>query len=246
MLDTGSPVSLLSLHAAAAAGISPASAGVVKDVTAPVFGAQLIDTWIAPVDILKVGDEEIKHTHLRIGTLLIPDIDMLLGIDFFLSHRIYVPSHDRRLFFTYNGGHVFDVNVRPASAGSDTQAATTAGAGLPEVAITNSAVDGTWIGRGYDSLRVRLRVKRDASGHEECSFDSLDQGLTAMGQPCSDVVYTGTELSFSIPTDVPSLGARCALTLSADRQSLFGSCWEPHHGLLPAKLTRQIRQFQPY
>jgi len=35
---------------------------------------------------------------------------MLIGADFFLSHRVYVASSQNRLYFTYNGGPVFDLS----------------------------------------------------------------------------------------------------------------------------------------
>ena len=66
-------------------------------------------TWIAPVDSFQVGGEEIKHTHLRIGDVGLDEIDMLLGADFFLSHRVYVANSQQMLYFTYNGGPVFDL-----------------------------------------------------------------------------------------------------------------------------------------
>jgi len=34
---------------------------------------------------------------------------MLLGADFFMSHRIYVANGRRMIYFTYNGGPVFSV-----------------------------------------------------------------------------------------------------------------------------------------
>ncbi len=36
---------------------------------------------------------------------------MLIGADFFLSHRIYVASSQHKLFFTYNGGPVFNLTA---------------------------------------------------------------------------------------------------------------------------------------
>ena len=41
---------------------------------------------------------------------------MLIGADFFLSHRIYVASSQRKLYFTYNGGPVFNL-ARAREAG---------------------------------------------------------------------------------------------------------------------------------
>jgi tetratricopeptide (TPR) repeat protein len=42
---------------------------------------------------------------------------MLLGTDFFLAHHVYVAYSQNKLYFTYNGGVVFDLNARrPAQA----------------------------------------------------------------------------------------------------------------------------------
>ena len=40
---------------------------------------------------------------------------MLLGADFFLSHHVLISYSQRRIFFTYNGGPVFDLRVRGAA-----------------------------------------------------------------------------------------------------------------------------------
>jgi tetratricopeptide (TPR) repeat protein len=39
---------------------------------------------------------------------------MLVGVDFFLSHRIYVSRSQDKMFFTYNGGRVFALNAAAA------------------------------------------------------------------------------------------------------------------------------------
>ena len=70
--------------------------------------------WIAPFASFKLGDEEIRNTRLRIGDPGVDTTDMLIGADFFLSHRIYVASKQHRLFFTYNGGAVFNLKPSPA------------------------------------------------------------------------------------------------------------------------------------
>ena len=69
-------------------------------------------TWIAPFASFKIGDEEIRNTRLRIGDIA-TDIDMLIGADFFLSHHLYVASSQHKLYFTYNGGPVFDLSASP-------------------------------------------------------------------------------------------------------------------------------------
>ncbi|MDP9010689.1 MAG: tetratricopeptide repeat protein [Pseudomonadota bacterium] len=70
-------------------------------------------TYIAPFDSFKFeGGEEIRRTHLRIADINM-DADMLLGADFFLSHRVFVAHSQNKLYFTYNGGPVFNLTVAP-------------------------------------------------------------------------------------------------------------------------------------
>jgi tetratricopeptide (TPR) repeat protein len=113
--DTGAGVSLLSLRAAARAGIKPDSPGVVPGGESHGFGKTTFPTYIAPFASFKIGGEEIKNTKLRIGDIDLPEADMLLGPDFFLSHHIYVANSQRKLYFTYNGGPVFNLSVRRAA-----------------------------------------------------------------------------------------------------------------------------------
>ncbi len=55
---------------------------------------------------------------------------MLLGSDFFLAHHIYAAYSQNKVYFTYNGGPVFDVNaLQPAQAKS--MGATPAAGGGP-------------------------------------------------------------------------------------------------------------------
>jgi predicted aspartyl protease/tetratricopeptide (TPR) repeat protein len=108
--DTGAPTSLLSLHAAARAGLKPGDPGVESTESA--------GQWIARFASFKIGDEEIQHARLRMADLgaIETVTDMLIGADFFLSHRVYVASSQHRLYFTYNGGPVFNLDAQPASA----------------------------------------------------------------------------------------------------------------------------------
>jgi tetratricopeptide (TPR) repeat protein/predicted aspartyl protease len=109
MFDTGAWASILSLRAAERAGVKPDSAGVTPGGTATGAGRGYIKTWIAPFQSFKLGDEEIRNTHLRIGEIKLQIADMSIGADFFLSHRVYVANKEHKLFFTYNGGPVFNL-----------------------------------------------------------------------------------------------------------------------------------------
>jgi tetratricopeptide (TPR) repeat protein len=114
--DTGAFDSVLSMAAAARAGITPKSPGVEPGGTIVGFGRKLVRTWIAPFDSFKVGDqEEIRHGRIRFGEMT-SDTDMLLGADFFIAHRVYVSNSQRRLFLTYEGGPVFNLKTEHRDA----------------------------------------------------------------------------------------------------------------------------------
>ena len=107
ILDTGAPLSGLSLNAAARAGVLPSSPGVTSaGITYGLYGKGL-EAFLAPFASFKIGDEEIRNTKLRMTGLALPEVDMLLGADFFLSHRILVSNSQKKIYFTYNGGPVF-------------------------------------------------------------------------------------------------------------------------------------------
>jgi tetratricopeptide (TPR) repeat protein len=110
MFDTGTPQSMLKLKAAARAGVKPGDEKVMASGVVGGLGARGIETWIARFDSLDLGGELIKNGRLLIGDIELADADMLLGTDFFLSHRIIFAKSQREIFFTYNGGPVFNLN----------------------------------------------------------------------------------------------------------------------------------------
>jgi tetratricopeptide (TPR) repeat protein len=113
MFDTGSSSSFLSTRSAARLGIKPQDDDVVAGGTAVGIGKATRETWIARFDSLDLGGEVIKNARLLIGDLnSLDNSDLLLGADFFLAHRIYVSPEQRKIFFTYNGGPVFDLRIK--------------------------------------------------------------------------------------------------------------------------------------
>ncbi|HLY51649.1 MAG TPA: tetratricopeptide repeat protein, partial [Steroidobacteraceae bacterium] len=110
-LDTGASASVLTLDAARRAGITPDSPGVAPGGFDAGFGPRAVRTWIAPFASFKIGEEEIRNTHLRIGEVELNGVDMLLGADFLLSHRVLAASSQHKLYFTYNGGPVFNLTT---------------------------------------------------------------------------------------------------------------------------------------
>jgi tetratricopeptide (TPR) repeat protein len=110
MFDSGAYTSVLSLKAAARAGIKTDSPGVTEAGYSSGIGRGLVKNYIATASSFKIGDtEEIKNARLRIAELNLLDADMLLGSDFFVSHHIFVSNSQRKLYLTYNGGPVFNL-----------------------------------------------------------------------------------------------------------------------------------------
>jgi tetratricopeptide (TPR) repeat protein len=165
LFDTGSGTSILSLKAAARAGIKLESPGVVRAGASYGIGRESFETYLAPFSSFKIGEEEIKNTRLRIGDIEVPNADMLLGADFFLSHRIYVANSQRKMYITYNGGPVFRLSSVNRTAAESSPAAS------PQQADTAGAA-------GEDAADYSRRGAAFASRHE------FDQALGALSRAC--------------------------------------------------------------
>lgn len=140
IFDTGATTSMLTRHAARRVGFDPDAPGVEDAGFSRGIGPAVVQTWIAPFDSLAIGDNEIiKKIKLRVGDIDDESFDMLIGADFFLSHRVYVSNTQHKLFFTYNGGPVFDLSVHhdksaTAAAATPTTAQGFAGRGSASAA----------------------------------------------------------------------------------------------------------------
>jgi len=119
LFDSGAGRSLLARRAADRAGFRPDGSGVQSAGAEHGIGSQIAPSWIAIFAKLDLGGEEIRNARLRVSDLSIPDTDMLLGADFFLSHRIYIAVSQKKLYFTYNGGPVFDLSTAPLKQASN-------------------------------------------------------------------------------------------------------------------------------
>ncbi len=111
--DTGAGNSVISRSAAERAGIKLTDPDVQPTGVTFGIGPHQVRTWTAPIKSFKVGDEEIRNTRLEVADMELGEADMLLGADFFLSHRIYVANSQYKLYFTYVGGPVFNLSSTP-------------------------------------------------------------------------------------------------------------------------------------
>jgi predicted aspartyl protease len=109
LFDTGANASRISPQAARQAGLKVSPSDLVDAGYSRGMGRPAVLTHLAPFSSFKVGDEEIRNPHLRVGDTR-EGTDMLLGADFFLSHRIYVSNAQHKMYFTYNGGPVFSAS----------------------------------------------------------------------------------------------------------------------------------------
>lgn len=120
LFDSGAYQSVLSLKAAARAGVKVDSPGVIEAGLTGGIGRNMVMSYIAPFASFKFADgEEIKNARLRVADIEIGSADMLIGADFFLSHRIFVANNQGKIYFTYNGGPVFDLGTASRPATSD-------------------------------------------------------------------------------------------------------------------------------
>ena len=106
VFDSGAQTTVMTLAAAKRAGITPTSPGVTAVGLNSGIGSKQLAVWRAPFDTIDLGGEIVPHPKFEIADIRI-DGDMLIGFDFFLTHRIFVSNANHLLYMTYEGGPVF-------------------------------------------------------------------------------------------------------------------------------------------
>lgn len=114
LMDSGA-TTVVSAQAARRAGV--AEADMTPSGTVYGAGRGSAKMWTAAFERFELGGEVIVGNRLLVADFDLHEADMLLGIDFFLSHRIYVSKAQSKMFVTYNGGTVFALN-KSAAAGT--------------------------------------------------------------------------------------------------------------------------------
>ena len=125
LFDSGAS-SLVSLQTARQLGLKESD--MTRNGSGYGVGGKAVKAWTAPFAKVDLGGEIISNNRLQVVDVDMEE-DMLLGIDFFLSHRIYVSQKRRLMFFTYNGGRVFMYNAAaPATAAASAASSAASGA----------------------------------------------------------------------------------------------------------------------
>jgi clan AA aspartic protease (TIGR02281 family) len=123
-LDSGAAASVVSRLAAERFSdhtVAMQSAGSTVGI-----GKQIMDEDVAVFPSFSFGDETIRNARLNVADLFTPgrevrvgsriaqavvdEPEMLLGADFFRSHRVYISKSQRKIYASYMGGPVFDTS----------------------------------------------------------------------------------------------------------------------------------------
>jgi tetratricopeptide (TPR) repeat protein len=112
IMDTGAPDTSMKMRAARRVGLKEddmKEAGRVGG-----GGAGRVRSWMAQIASFELGGETIANNYLRVDETDHLREDMLIGLDYFLSHRIYVSRLQGKVYATWNGGPVFARGVQGA------------------------------------------------------------------------------------------------------------------------------------
>src|SRR5215831_2800329 len=138
LLDSGAAISLLDKPAAMRLGVTPATSGVARVGRTMGLGTKPVEYWVGPFKSFAISDETIKDPLIVFGDVFkyasytatgsyvprrIPGTAaMLLGADFLISHRVLVAHSQRKIYFTYSGGTLFQRMVQASSVGAGFEA----------------------------------------------------------------------------------------------------------------------------
>ncbi|HET9329219.1 MAG TPA: tetratricopeptide repeat protein, partial [Steroidobacteraceae bacterium] len=111
--------------------------------------------------------------------------DMLVGADFFLSHRIYVSNSQHKLYFTYNGGPVFDLRTTTPRSAAAPQSAEALSAETP----VSEAPQATKPSDNLDAAALARRGAASAGRNDnEHALNDLTRAI-AMAPTVPDYYY---------------------------------------------------------
>jgi clan AA aspartic protease (TIGR02281 family) len=125
ILDSGARTSIIGLNYAESVGVAPGKGDTVRAGYATGIAGRTIEVWMGTFESFSIGDESMHNVRLGIADMFAADAyeelgtrfhhniegapNMLVGCDFFLSHRLVVLPKEHAMLFTYNGGPVFQV-----------------------------------------------------------------------------------------------------------------------------------------
>jgi predicted aspartyl protease len=110
MFDTGTPQSHTTREAAYRAGVDAAAAAAkLTQGSVGVAGGAPMTNWRVRFRSFQIGDELVSNPTLTVVDKPNANSDMIIGADFFFSHRVLISKSQHRLYFTANPGNAFGV-----------------------------------------------------------------------------------------------------------------------------------------
>lgn len=246
VFDTGAAQTVLTLKAAARAGVHPGDPGVEASGWETGIGRHVTQGWIGHFALLKIGNEELHNIRLHFADLGPSfDNDMLLGADWFVSHRLYVSNAQHRIYFTYTGGRLFDTKSH-----IDAASQIAAVGGVDATAPTTA--------EGYSQRGAMLQTQHDLSG----AIDAFSHAVTlapkearyvrqralayiADRRPVLAMDDLGTTLALD-PTDVRARLLRAELRMRARNDAGAISDLDDAAGRLPKEDNQRLWMGQLY
>ena len=114
IFDTGAENSLMTIEAARRFGKVPGGPDMASTGFAYGLGTKRARAWRTRFATIDLGGEVISKPWIEIADETLDGPDMLIGVDFFRTHRVYVDNRNHRLFITYEGGPLFGLDPKGA------------------------------------------------------------------------------------------------------------------------------------
>jgi predicted aspartyl protease len=98
--DTGSQVSVLSAAAALALGVTQAALARDRSVITRGAAAEQLSSRVHRFSQLEIGGEVVRHPEFVVTDVNLSDADLVLGIDFLISRRIWLSYGSQQIFLS--------------------------------------------------------------------------------------------------------------------------------------------------
>jgi len=186
------------------------------------IGVQWDSKTFARFASLKIGDgEEIKNSKVRTGQINLQSagmVDMVLGVDFLISHRIFVGNNENKLYFSYGGGPVFDLSAHEEPRSDAGEPFSASESSVPQNEAGNPselAAEGTAsVSRGEISAGLVLLSKAIAMSPDEPEF-YFQRGNALWANKQFDLALADFDQVIQLKTDfLPAYIPRAELELS--------------------------------
>jgi tetratricopeptide (TPR) repeat protein len=226
MFDTGASASFLTRRGAARAGIKSSDPGVTFAGYSSGIGRRAVKNWTVLVKSFKIDQEEIRNTKMRFGDFDIDDVDMLVGMDFFVAHHIFVSNSQHKMYLTYNGGPVFDLSQTPTLMVADAPGAPPAPAPASSSVVSDPSQGNPTDAAGFARRGAGFAARNELAPAIADLSKAIEMAPTVADYPYQrGLIYLRNKQPFLAmadfdqtlklkPDDVPALIARATLRLA--------------------------------